>query len=351
MTTPIMACYFGRLSLISPLANLLALPVQPPIMLLGGLAVLLALVVYPLGQLLAWLVWVPLAWTIGVARTLGSVPGASLEVALSPGVTWALYGVLFGLTAFFYLSPEQREALWSRVRRRFGLKALATGGLMVGALLWVAWMRLPDGDLHVTFGEDMALITTPSGDHVLVNGGASARQLRTALGDALPFWERQVDVLVITRTESSAIGALAGALERHHFGAALVGDFERTEALEDLLLEIEAAGTPIVPVQEGTSIAIGDGVRMTVLEADGAFALWVEYGQAQMLIAPGLSPANWPGAPAATVWEIDSFDEEGGSPQVVVFDYAQDKRMVYPISDGETVSISTDGERLWVWNH
>jgi competence protein ComEC len=351
MTTPIMAYYFGQLSLISPLANLLALPVQPPIMLLGGLAVLLALVIYPVGQLLAWLAWVPLAWTIGVARTLGSIPGASLEVALSPGATWAVYGVLFGLTAFFYLSPEQREALWSKVHRRFGLKALATGGLLVGALLWMAWMRLPDGDLHVTFSEDVALITTPSGDHILVNGGASDRRLRTALGDALPFWERRVDALVITRTESSAIGALEGALERHHFGAALVGDFERTEALEDLLLEMEMAGTPIVLAQEGASIAIGDGVRMTVLEADGALALRVEYGQAQMLIAPGLSPADWPEAPAATIWEIDSFDEEGGGPQAVIFNYAQGETMVYPIGDGEMVSVSTDGERLWVWNH
>jgi competence protein ComEC len=349
-TTPIIAYYFGRLSLISPLANLLALPVQPPIMLLGGLAVLLALVIYPLGQLLAWLAWVPLAWTIGVARTLGGIPGASVEVALSPGATWVIYGALFGLTVFFYLSPEQREALLGQVRRQLGLKALASSGLLVGALCWMAWMRLPDGDLHITFGDDMALVTTPSGDHILVNGGPSARRLRTTLGDALPFWERQVDVLVITRAETSAIGAVAGALERHHFGAALVGDFERTEELEDLLLELETAGTPIVLAQAGTSIAIADGVQVTVLEANDGLALLVEYGQAHVLVASGLTPAEWPDVPAATVWQTDTFDEENGGPQVAVFDYGQGETMVYSLGEGQTVHISTDGERLWVWN-
>jgi competence protein ComEC len=39
-TLPLMAYYFHQVSLISLLANLLVLPVQPPLMALGGLAVL-----------------------------------------------------------------------------------------------------------------------------------------------------------------------------------------------------------------------------------------------------------------------------------------------------------------------
>lgn len=349
-TTPIIAYYFGRLSLISPLANLLALPVQSPVMLLGGVAVLLAMVIFPLGQVIAWLAWVPLAWTIGVTRTLGRIPGASVEVALSPGATWAIYGFLFGLTAFLSLSQEQRSSIWEGVRRQFGLKVVATGGLLVGALCWAVWMSLPDGDLHITFGEKSALITTPSGDHILVNGGASSRRLRTALGDTLPFWQRRVDVLVITRPEPSATSALVGALERHTFGAAVLGDFERTEGLEELLLDLETAGTPIVTVQEGTSIAIADGFQMTVLEIDDVFALLVDYGEAEIVITSGMSPDEWPEMPPAIVWEGETLDEADAGPQIIVFDNAHNETFVYSLSDGQTVHLSTDGERLWIWD-
>jgi beta-lactamase superfamily II metal-dependent hydrolase len=43
--------HFRRLSLTTLIANPLVMPVQPPVMILGGLAVLLGLVYYPLGQL------------------------------------------------------------------------------------------------------------------------------------------------------------------------------------------------------------------------------------------------------------------------------------------------------------
>jgi hypothetical protein len=281
---------------------------------------------------------------------LARIPGASADVTLSPGATWAIYAVLFGVTAFFTLSLEQREALLRGVRRQFGLKTLAAGGLLVGALCWAAWTRLPDGDLHITFGEHMALITTPHGDHILVNGGASSRRLRTALGDTLPFWKRRIDVLVITRPESAATRAVMGALERHSVGVVLVGDFERTEELENLLLELELAGTPIVVAQEGTTITVADGVRMTVMEAHEAIALMMVYDEATVLITSGLSPEDWPAMPPAVIQEGASIDDAFEGPQVVLFDYGRGETLVYSLEGSQTVHISTDGERVWAWN-
>ena len=54
-TLPLTAYHFQRLSLISFLANPIVLPAQPPLMILGGLAMLAGMLWLPLGQIMAWL--------------------------------------------------------------------------------------------------------------------------------------------------------------------------------------------------------------------------------------------------------------------------------------------------------
>ena len=51
-TLPLMVYYFKRISLTSLIANPLILPAQPPLMVLGGLSVLIGMLFQPLGQLL-----------------------------------------------------------------------------------------------------------------------------------------------------------------------------------------------------------------------------------------------------------------------------------------------------------
>jgi competence protein ComEC len=54
-TLPLTAYYFHRLSIVSFLANPAILPVQPPVMILGGLATIAGTLWLPLGQPIAWL--------------------------------------------------------------------------------------------------------------------------------------------------------------------------------------------------------------------------------------------------------------------------------------------------------
>ena len=54
-TLPLMAYHFQRLSLVSFIANPIVLPAQPPLMILGGMAMLTGMFWLPLGQLMAWL--------------------------------------------------------------------------------------------------------------------------------------------------------------------------------------------------------------------------------------------------------------------------------------------------------
>ena len=63
-TLPIMAYHFKRISLVSVIANPFILPVQPAVMIVGGIAVILSLIWLPLGAIAAYGAWPFIAYTI-----------------------------------------------------------------------------------------------------------------------------------------------------------------------------------------------------------------------------------------------------------------------------------------------
>lgn len=69
-TAPILWYFFGRISLVSVLSNVLVAPVVPVIMISGYLLVILSLIYYPLGSLLAWFLEPLLRYVIAIANFL-----------------------------------------------------------------------------------------------------------------------------------------------------------------------------------------------------------------------------------------------------------------------------------------
>jgi hypothetical protein len=110
LTLPLMIGYFGQLSIISLLANALILPVQPAVMIWGGLATLVGLVVPAVGQLLAWVAWLFLGYTIWMVRLFAAVPGAAVPLTVSTAGVVAIFGVIAALTWWSKQSVEKRGA-------------------------------------------------------------------------------------------------------------------------------------------------------------------------------------------------------------------------------------------------
>ncbi|MFN8456934.1 MAG: ComEC/Rec2 family competence protein [Anaerolineae bacterium] len=153
ITGPLIVYHFGRLSLVSLLTNLLILPAQPPIMLVGGLATLAGMLWLPLGQMLGWLVWLPLAWTVTLVEWSARLPYASLDLGTLP--LWLLVLLYAAIGAGIWSANRPREDAKSQPRfhlPEFGSARtrLWLGGVSVVALLvWLAAASLPDGRLHV----------------------------------------------------------------------------------------------------------------------------------------------------------------------------------------------------------
>ncbi len=100
-TTPWIAWMFGRVSLISPLANVLVAPAIPLAMFLGMISLALNLFSPFLARLVGMLTWAALEWILKTAEILAAVPYATINVQAGPwfiACYYALLVVVFVLT-------------------------------------------------------------------------------------------------------------------------------------------------------------------------------------------------------------------------------------------------------------
>jgi competence protein ComEC len=147
---------------------------------------------------------------------------------------------------------------------------LIAGLVMAAILVWVAVASLPDGKLHVVFfdvGEgDAIFIETPSGRQILVDGGPSPTTLISALGRRMPFWDRSLDLVILTHADEDHIAGLIPVLERYRVGQVLDSGYQHDNPMYQRWLElISEKEIPDHLARAGMRIATGDGAELTVL--------------------------------------------------------------------------------------
>lgn len=96
---PIILFNFEKLSLISPLANLLVLPIIPITMLLGFIAVISSFIFYPLAQIFSWLAYLPLKYETTVINYLAGLKYSSVEVHMAWWGVVLWYIILVGVVS------------------------------------------------------------------------------------------------------------------------------------------------------------------------------------------------------------------------------------------------------------
>jgi competence protein ComEC len=90
LALPLILYNFGNLSIVAPLANVVLLPMVPYAMLFGSIALLGGLIWLPLGQWLAVVAYLVLAWLTEGARLFATLPYAAVQ--LPPFPLWLLLG-------------------------------------------------------------------------------------------------------------------------------------------------------------------------------------------------------------------------------------------------------------------
>ena len=274
-TLPLVLYYFGRLSVVSLLTNLLISPVQSLIMLGGTVGILVGVVGL---SWLAWLIllvpWLSLVWTVSMVGWTAALPGASLEIG---GYNFGSLLVTYLLIASLYW----RSSLWERFQHGWrwivgnGLIRVVGPGtaavLSIGCiLLWTGARSQPDGRLHVYFLDigqgDGILIQTPSGRQVLLDGGGSPQGLFSELGAVMPFWDRSLDVVAMTNPDQDHMGAQTQASTRLQISTALeTSAAHASQDAEGWRANMAAGGATVQIQQTGHWFDLGDGVALWVL--------------------------------------------------------------------------------------
>lgn len=398
-TLPLILHHFGQLSLVSLLTNLLILPVQPAIMALGGLAVTLGLIWLPAGQLVGWLAWLPLAWTTRVVEWTATWFTPAVDVERLP--FWGLMLAYAGLAVLGWALHRTRGSTGARpaLITHSGLRTSTRAMLLIAStcivVAWLAWTALPDGRLHVVFLDvgqgDAILITTPRGQHILIDGGPSPNILLSQLSRHLPFWDRSLEIVVNTHPEADHVTGLVAAAERYRIARAVLSDVDhRSGALAALRAALAEAEVEVSQASAGMQLKTEEGLVLEILHPgrvpagerpnDHSVVIWLRWGQVSFLL-PGDIPAEiedrlvgaYPHL-KATVLKAAHHGSAGSSsapwlntisPQVVVISVAADNPFNLPAPEtlgrysergiqvlrtdqSGSIECITDGERLWV---
>ncbi len=278
---PVVAYYFGIISLVGPLATFLALPALPGIIAAGVLAALVGLASLAVAQAIGWLAWLFLSYTVLVVGGLGSSSLSSVGVeSIHPALIWSYYPVLAAAIWWHSYRKRLRGMLSGTAGRMraglnitFGLsglgKWLIVPLLLAAVLVSYTAATMPDDDLRVSFldvGEGDAILIQKGSQQVLVDGGPSPREIILGLGSRMPFWDRTIDLVVMTHPDQDHLAGLVEVLRRYRVEQVLYPDPDHNSPLLDewsrLIEEKDIESTIACAGQE---IDLGDGVVIRVL--------------------------------------------------------------------------------------
>lgn len=361
-TLPVTAVHFQRVSLSAVLTNPLVLPVQPLAMILGGLALLLGMAWLPLGQLVAWLTWPVLAYTIRTAELLAQLPYSQLNLGrLSLAVVLVYY-----LGLLLLALPPARSRLRSAWKPA---TALVLAGLLAMGL-WRVAIAAPDGQLHLDVlnlpGGPALFLRTPGGQDWLINGSSQSDALADAVGRRILPLEGRLDGLVITTTSAAPLQSIANLVETSppRLVASSAGLAELASG-KRLLAQLKAQGARRVSLESTPVFDLGRGATLRVLANSSAgTALWLEWDGFRALLPGGVKPADLPqplpsgitllilspaDLPSEDVYLTPEDWADIFQPQAVVVTGADSPLPGWiALDDYRWVSLHSDGQKLWV---
>ena len=193
-----------------------------------------------------------------------------MPVRMDGWMVFVYYILLGGLTWWLARPKERRRELWSWLSSSLQTQGIIGAAVILLVLAFFVWQSLPDGRLHVVFLDvgqgDAIFIQTPSGRQVLVDGGPSEPVLLSQLGRQMPFWDRTLDVMVLTHPDSDHVTGLVGVLERYQVDRVIFRELETdsdTYACWQRLLESE--GAEVYQGEAGLHLTLDRGLEMTVL--------------------------------------------------------------------------------------
>jgi competence protein ComEC len=132
----------------------------------------------------------------------------------------------------------------------------------------VLFLQIPDHKFHIYFLDvgqgDSILVKTPQGHQVLIDGGPGNFVIEQ-LAEVMPFFDKTIDLMVMTHPHDDHIAGLIEVLRRYEVSAVLMtGVIFENQAYAEFLREINLQGIQIFYAQSDSDFLFGD-VIMDIL--------------------------------------------------------------------------------------
>ncbi|HLD24501.1 MAG TPA: hypothetical protein VJB96_01155 [Patescibacteria group bacterium] len=143
------------------------------------------------------------------------------------------------------------------------------GGFATGLILLFNFLTsLPDGKLHIIFCDvgqgDAAYVRFPDGRDMLVDGGPNNKVLG-CLGKHMPFWDRSLDLVVLSHPQKDHMQGLLAVFERYKIGYFVRSDVANTtDGYQKLMELVKTRRIKEKFVTTGEQISVGE-TALTIL--------------------------------------------------------------------------------------
>jgi len=148
----------------------------------------------------------------------------------------------------------------------FVVVALAVAAILVWSAVFA---KAEGGLLEVHFldvGQGKAIfIEEPAGSQILIDGGPDNSVLQK-LSEAMPFYDRDIDLLILTHPDADHINGLIEVLKRYSIGRIMetgIADASANYGIWHNL--IKEKNIPLIVARAGQEIKIGDGFSLEIL--------------------------------------------------------------------------------------
>lgn len=276
---PLLVYHFQSVSLVGLPATVAASLLVTAATMAAGLTALLGLF------------WAPAAWAAGLLASLflmgivatveafARLPWASVETGAAPAAAvWSCYLLMVGMAGRRQLRAAAAPVLAGARGLLVRLTGLAwrlprkrTAGVLVlvAGLVWAGFARLPGPQLQVSFLDvgqgDAVLIMTPAGQQVLIDGGPDPDVACQRLGGELPFWDKSLDLVVLTHCHDDHLAGLIGVLQQYRVGQVLESGWGGGPLYREWLARVADRGIPWTAARAGQEFDLGEGIALQVL--------------------------------------------------------------------------------------
>lgn len=117
-------------------------------------------------------------------------------------------------------------------------------------------------------GQGDAILITKGYNQVLIDGGPSSEKVLDCLIRHTPFWDRHLELIVLTNTDADHLRGLVAVLERYSLSEFVTADgVKESETLEQFLSLIKEKKVNVKGVERGDVIMVGtrDSLAFKVL--------------------------------------------------------------------------------------